>query len=65
MVTGTLTGAMKKMSGIDFYGHPVGVHYQGSGTYSTKLGGLCSIITIILIAINTFNIVASFFIKTD
>ena len=66
MVVRSLRHAMSGLtSGLDFYGHPVGVHYRGSGSYSTKLGALCSIITVLLIVINTLDIWTKFIHKTD
>ena len=38
----------------DIYGHVIGVHYKGSGTFNTGLGGLCTIITYLLIIFNLF-----------
>ena len=61
MVVKSLRKAMGGLtSWLDFYGHPVGVHYRGSGTYKTKLGALCSLITVVLVLINTFSICTKF-----
>ena len=45
---------------LDIYGHPIGMNYQGSGSYSTRLGGVLSLMTFILICINTTELVISF-----
>ena len=66
MAIRTLRQALSGLtSGLDFYGHPVGVHYRGSGAFSTKLGALCSLITVVLILINTVDIWKRFVYKTD
>ena len=52
------------LSGFDLYGHPIGVHYRGSGTYNTKLGAFMSLATIVLIFINMADIANKFFGKT-
>ena len=36
----------------DIYGHVIGVHYRGSGTFNTGLGALCTIMTYLLIIFN-------------
>ena len=41
--------------GQDIYGHVIGVHYKGSGTFNTGLGALCTLITYSLILFN-FNV---------
>ena len=41
----------------DLYGHSIGVHYKGSGTYQTRLGGVCTIATYVLIFINFLNLI--------
>ena len=43
------------------YGHPIGVHYRGSGSYGTVLGSVCSLATLVLIVINTASLVTAFF----
>lgn len=61
MVVKTLSQAIGSLtSWLDFYGHPVGVHYRGSGVYKTKLGALCSLITAVLILVNTISISTKF-----
>ena len=66
MAVRSLRQAMSGLaSGLDFYGHPVGVRYRGSGAYSTKLGALCSLITVVLVLINMVDIWKKFVNKTD
>ena len=36
----------------DIYGHVIGVHFKGRGTFNTSLGGLCTMATYVLIAMN-------------
>ena len=36
----------------DIYGYAIGVHFKGKGTFNTGLGGLCTIATYVLIALN-------------
>ena len=36
------------------------MHYRGSETYTTRLGGLCSILTLVLVMINVVNLVSDF-----
>ena len=45
---------------IDIYGHPIGMTYKGSGSFSTRLGGVLSLMTFILICINTKELILSF-----
>ena len=35
----------------DIFGHAIGVHYRGDGSFKTRLGALCTIATYVLIAI--------------
>ena len=44
----------------DIYGHQIGVHYQGSDTFKTKLGALCSILTYTIIIANFITLVVDF-----
>ena len=41
---------------IDLFGHSIGVNYRGEGTYRTKLGGLVSVLTFLLICANTIKL---------
>ena len=61
----TQRDACRKLTGIDLYGHPIGVHYKSSVTFSTILGSLCSIATLVLIAINTLSICTKFVDHSD
>ena len=45
----------------DIYGSPFKVHYKGNGAYTTVLGGVLTLITFILICINTLEIAIQFF----
>ena len=57
MVFATLGGLLQK---LDIFGHKVGVHYRGEDTYKTKLGGLLSLATYVLVLIQTINLVTDF-----
>ena len=35
----------KAFKAVDIYGHPIGVHYHGEGTYNTLFGSLLTVIT--------------------
>lgn len=48
------------LKSFDFYAHPIGVNYRGSGSYPTGLGSLCSLATTVLVLINTANLITSF-----
>ena len=65
MMCRNLKKAGSKLTGIDQYGHPIGVHYKGSDTYKTILGSLCSIATLVLITINTLSICTKFIDHSD
>ena len=41
----------------DIYGHAIGVHYRGSDAYKTRLGALFTLVTYILMAINTVSLI--------
>ena len=41
---------------LDIYGHNVNVNYKGEDKFKTNLGGLFSLVTIVLIIINTLNL---------
>lgn len=49
------------LKSFDGYGHPVGVHYKGSGTYQTKLGCLCTLVTYCLILVNLVTQTTKFY----
>ena len=40
------------------------MHYRGKKTYTTRLGGLCSILTLVLVIINIVNLISDFTGKT-
>ena len=42
---------------LDIYGHKVNVNYKGEEKFTTNLGGLFSLVTIVLVIINTFNLI--------
>ena len=46
--------------GHDMYGHVIGVHYKGSGSYQTKLGALVTLVTYILMSINMVTLFMAF-----
>ena len=60
------------LNNIDIYGHAIGVHYRGSGTYTTRLGGSVSrynnlnlscfitLVTFTLICINALGLFTQF-----
>ena len=45
----------------DIYGHPVGINYRGSDSYQTKMGALCTLATLIVVFVNSSNLVTAFF----
>ena len=49
------------MVDFDIYGHPVGVHFKGSGAYKTKLGAFLTLATYTLILFNLGSLVVAFF----
>ena len=38
-----------KFKFIDIYGHSIGVHYKGDGSYRTSLGSFVTLITVALV----------------
>ena len=46
--------------GQDMYGHVIGVHYKGSGSYQTKLGALVTFVTYTLMSINMVTLFMAF-----
>ena len=44
----------------DFYGHHVTVNFHGSDTYKTKIGGVVSISTYILMILNFAMLLTAF-----
>ena len=45
----------------DIFGQPIAVLYKGSDNYRTKLGGICTILSAVLILINTVILIQGFF----
>ena len=45
----------------DIYGHPVGINYRGSDSYQTKMGAFCTLATLIMVILNSTNLVKAFF----
>ena len=56
----SMRNAMRSLSGLDLYAHPVGVNYRGSETYGTILGSVCSLLTLVLVCINAAKLIGSF-----
>ena len=46
--------------GQDVYGHVIGVHYKGSGSYQTKLGALVTLVTYVLMTVNMVTLFIEF-----
>ena len=42
------------------YGHVIGVHYRGSGSYQTKLGAFVTLATYVLMIINMVTLFIAF-----
>lgn len=51
---------INKILGLDIYGHKIGVHYNGSDAYKTKVGAFISLGTFVMVAINTFNLITDY-----
>lgn len=39
---------LRVLKGLDMYGRPVGVHYNGEDSYKTLLGGFVTLVTQVL-----------------
>ena len=50
----------KKLVELDRYGHQVGVHFKGSGTYNTKLGAIMTLATYTLVLFNMVSLIIAF-----
>ena len=50
----------KFIVGQDMYGHVIGVHYRGSGSYQTKLGAFVTLATYVLMTINMVTLLIAF-----
>ena len=48
------------LTGLDMYGHPIGVHYKGSDTYQTQIGSLLTIVTYVVMIINLVTLLTAF-----
>ena len=44
----------------DMYGHVIGVHYRGSGSYQTRLGAFCTLTTYVLMIVNAVTLLVAF-----
>ena len=44
---------------LDIYGWPIQVNYRGQHIYQTWMGALCSIITAILIVLNSASLITA------
>ena len=44
-----MKGLVDKFKSIDIYGHSIGVHYRGDGSYRTSLGSFVTLITVALV----------------
>ena len=58
------SAALDKLTELDIYGHPIGVHMGGKGSYQTKFGAFCTIATFVLALINTLKIGGAYLNKT-
>ena len=50
----------KLIVGQDIYGHAVSVHYRGSDYFRTRIGAIFTMVTYVLIAINTIQLIIAF-----
>ena len=57
--------ADKFLRSQDIYGHKIGVHYDGESEFKTRLGGLATIATYVLVIIYTFNLVVVDFVGRE
>lgn len=56
----SLTRLEEIIVGQDMYGHVIGVHYKGSGSYQTKLGALVTLATYVLMTVNMVTLYMAF-----
>ena len=49
------------LTGLDVFGHKIGVNYNGDDAYKTKFGGLLTLITYVLVVIYTNTLVHDFY----
>ena len=45
----------------DMYGFAIGLNYHGSGTYQTKVGALCTLVTYVFMIFNAFGLLVAFY----
>ena len=45
----------------DMYGFGIGLNYRGSGTYQTKVGALCTLVTYVMMIFNLVGLLTAFF----
>ena len=45
---------------LDMYGHPITIKHQGQSVYRTKLGSLVTLLTYVLIVINSVDLYSDF-----
>ena len=55
----------KFLSKIDFYGHHMKVNYRGENTFTTKLGGLASLVTFLILLSNMLSLITRFVTKEN
>ena len=53
------------LTALDIYGHPIGVNNRGSSVYKTNLGTIVTLLTYILIMINTVDLITKFRTKSN
>ena len=56
-----MSGIVDFFVSLDFFGHPVGVNYKGSGVFQTKLGAFITLIVQALMVFNLITSVSAFF----
>ena len=50
----------KIIVGQDMYGHVIGVHYRGRGSYQTRLGAFFTFATYVLMIVNLVTLIVAF-----
>ena len=53
------------LTALDIYGHPISVNNKGSSVYKTHLGTIVTLLTYILIMINTVDLITKFRTKSN
>lgn len=51
----------KYLKEVDIFGQPISVLYQGSDVYKTRLGGFVTILTYVLVLINSIELGQDYF----